>query len=231
MTGPVEWCEHSTTHDHGTWRAYEVCGCRCEECKRARRLYRKAVAVRSRTSSSRMPRGPVIRRVRLLSTGMSLQDIADRSGLPYETVRKLRYGSGHSMVQYRTWTAIEKVPVPAFCTPHPIKRNLHDATGTRRRLQGLAAIGWSLEDVSKASGLTASGLSKIRYGTHDGVAATTALAVRKATKELAKRTPPMGKNAEIVRSHAMANKWPSLWAWDDDIDDPEATPKGAKRKR
>ncbi len=94
-----------------------------------------------------------------------------------------------------------------------------DATGTRRRLQALAAIGWSLAEQSR------------RLGWHDSTAHSvaarkwvwieTAEKVRALYDELA-MTPGTNKRAS---NDAARKGWPPPLAWsDEELDDPNATP-------
>lgn len=99
---------------------------------------------------------------------------------------------------------------------------LVDATGTRRRVQALAALGWPIGELTKRLGLTDRGLSFMYAGTT--VTPATAQAVAVLYDELCWTEGP----SEIAKNRAQRKGWATPLAWDDDeIDDPAAQPKGA----
>lgn len=101
---------------------------------------------------------------------------------------------------------------------------LTDATGSQRRLQGLLALGWPREDIATAAGLADQArVRQIMVATQ--VRTVTAEGIRRAAMALGSRRGP----SEEVRAHALAAGYVSLWAWDDDIDNPDAKPQGVLR--
>lgn len=92
-------------------------------------------------------------------------------------------------------------------------------TGTTRRLQALAAVGWDAHDVALRMGRTHQWVSLLRRRDDRLVFATTADAVR-AVYDILCMAP--GKST-TARRLAAREGWPSPLAWDD-IDDPNATP-------
>lgn len=93
------------------------------------------------------------------------------------------------------------------------------ATGTRRRLQALARIGYGLETIAAESGVGFSTLGQARTR-NLAVKAGTALAVREAYERL-HMTP--GDDAQAAR-YAAAQGWCGPLAWDR-IDDPADVPR------
>ena len=93
-----------------------------------------------------------------------------------------------------------------------------DATGARRRIQSLGAIGWSQTAIADRIGWTVSNLNgitlgmttQIRRSTHDLIAAVYA--------QLSHVEGPSNRS----RNHAAVQGWPKPAAWDDiDTDDYE----------
>jgi transcriptional regulator with XRE-family HTH domain len=94
-----------------------------------------------------------------------------------------------------------------------------DATGTRRRLQALAAIGWSYPELAARCHVARSTLAK--WTTRATVYTATARTVADLYEQL-HDTP--GSSVKSSRRAAAAG-WPPPIAWDDDtIDDPTAVP-------
>lgn len=104
---------------------------------------------------------------------------------------------------------------------------LIDAIGTRRRLQALAAIGWTHADIAARMGKTAHAVEKM--GCYPKVQVATAAAVKHVYAELC--MTPGGSDG--ARRFAARQGWAPPLAWDDDtIDDPAAKPDlGSRRAR
>lgn len=96
-----------------------------------------------------------------------------------------------------------------------------DATGTRRRIQGLLALGWSLQQLGDRVGVT--GACVCHWTVRPRVTQVTAVRVRRLYDDLS-MTVPAGWMAERARRQAKRKGWPVPLTWDDDsIDDPTAT--------
>lgn len=96
---------------------------------------------------------------------------------------------------------------------------LVDATGTRRRLRALAAIGWPNAAIGALAGADHSTVSA--WSNNARVRAGTADTVRRVYDELSMTPGPSAK----VRQIAARKGWAPPLAWDDDsIDDPAARP-------
>lgn len=98
-----------------------------------------------------------------------------------------------------------------------------DATGTRRRLQGLMRLGWSLKQISAETGLDQFWLSTISRGdVGDRVNRRTADLVAGWAKTHCHPAPDTPTSRRI-RSRAVNRGYLSLLAWDD-LDDATETP-------
>lgn len=105
---------------------------------------------------------------------------------------------------------------------------LVDITGTRRRLEALAAIGWPLHDIAARLGLPARQISNWRATTHPHIRRSRAAAVARIYDQLWDTPGP----SERARGHAARAGWPVPMAWSDDtIDDPAAEPDLGRRPR
>lgn len=100
------------------------------------------------------------------------------------------------------------------------KSRLVDATGTKRRIRALAAIGWTFAQIGTHAGYTTKG--GIKELTHrDRVNRAQAERVREVYDKLS-MTPGPSPHARDRARHA---GWPPPLAWDDStIDDPAAEP-------
>lgn len=96
-----------------------------------------------------------------------------------------------------------------------------DATGTRRRVQALAAIGVPLRQVAATSRVGLGQLADVANGRYARVHLATADAVRRAYRAHAGR--PAVDN--VTARRAAAKRWAPPAAWDA-IDDPAAQPIG-----
>jgi hypothetical protein len=96
--------------------------------------------------------------------------------------------------------------------------------GTHRRLQGLAVLGWTLGDVSRALGMSTTAVEYLRT-TDRRMLASTAAKVTVVYADLSYRQAPVNRYSNRCRNHARRSGWVAPLAWDDDtIDDPAAAP-------
>lgn len=226
-------CLHKiANHEHGTYAAYVLDLCRCEPCATANRLYE-----RNRTRQQAYGRWngytdaePARQHVHaLMAQGMGLKRIVAVSDVSQGVLWKLMYGKrrpdGSQIPSRRIKPETERriLAVKADLAP-AIKV---DSTGTRRRLQALIALGWSVGQISKRSGLDRQRLDGALHG-RDVIKATRD-AVTALYDELWDAPPPETNQRERIaasrsRRRAALNGWVPPLAWDDDtIDDPSAT--------
>lgn len=103
-----------------------------------------------------------------------------------------------------------------------------DATGARRRIQALYALGWTFDELGECMGGGKNRAHRIAHGTHctdRGIYAVTHRRVVALYDELSSKRPE-GWIAERTRANAARLGWlvPAMW---DDIDrDPEPTTSG-----
>lgn len=96
--------------------------------------------------------------------------------------------------------------------------------GTRRRVQALAALGWSSVDICRALDRERTWLNKILR--NDRVQIQTALMIRGVYDELS-MTRPEGEQADRTRARAARAGWAPPLAWNEaDLDNPDAEPIG-----
>lgn len=101
-----------------------------------------------------------------------------------------------------------------------------DASGTRRRIQALVAIGWSQAKLAERLGWTPANFSALLRG--ERTVAATARKVSELYDALWNQAPPEDHHRDKIaasraRNHADASGWLPPQAWDDDLlDVPES---------
>lgn len=100
------------------------------------------------------------------------------------------------------------------------------ATGTMRRLQALAVIGWSTAEIAARIDSHYRPLQKIRAGQRECVRSSTAVRVGQVFELLSMRVRD-DRAARITRFRAVANGWVPPLAWDDI--DTDRHPRGVVR--
>ncbi|AUS34635.1 hypothetical protein C1M55_28310 [Rhodococcus qingshengii] len=155
--------------------------------------------------------GPVVEHIhRLLGVGMTQCMIARAAGV---TERTLGNTLGDRWVQTRRGVADAILKVDG--KPH--KQQAHVlSTGTRRRLEGLAVLGWSLRRIADELGCDRANLAKMRKRQ------SVTFEMHEAVKAVFDRLGPDG-GCTRTKLWAASNGFvhPLLW---DDIDDPFAEP-------
>jgi len=146
---PVRDCEHSRVHhEHGTRLAYVLDRCGCGPCRAANtaaeRRRRQTVAYGRPTGlvDSTAARAHVLD---LRRQGLSVARIAELAGVGHGALVALVYGrSGRGATRHiRPQTEQRLLEVRFDAWQQPAGRRVA-GTGTRRRLQALAASGWSV---------------------------------------------------------------------------------------
>lgn len=105
-----------------------------------------------------------------------------------------------------------------------------DATGARRMLQALAAVGWSARALHARSDLYTTHIQVIRSGRARWVTAETERSVKALYDRLWDQCPPRGDRHQVgaitrTKLFAAQQGWAPPLAWDDEaIDDPTAEP-------
>lgn len=97
--------------------------------------------------------------------------------------------------------------------------------GTRRRLQALGTLGWSVANLATHLECSAAMVSRLRRAKH--VSVGNARAVRAVYEQLSMHPAPNAPSHNLTREQARSQGWHSPLAWDDDtIDAPTAQPAG-----
>lgn len=89
-----------------------------------------------------------------------------------------------------------------------------DAEPSRRRLQAMAALGWTSARIAEASSIPEMTVKRILQGRHDSVYRRTDNAVR-TFYDAFSGTVPHGRPAVRARTLASRNGWAPPLAWDD----------------
>lgn len=97
----------------------------------------------------------------------------------------------------------------------------HDAEPTRRRIQALCALGWSVSELSRRSGVQREHLREIAEGDIPVVGPRVRMAVTGLYATLSGSTPQPDRYSTRMRNIAAAKGWASPLAWDDIDNDPE----------
>ncbi|GAB4079154.1 helix-turn-helix domain containing protein [Modestobacter muralis] len=223
-------CIHPRSqHVHGTRSAYVKDRCRCSDCTAANTAVSRT-ANRQRAYGRWQPlvdAGPAQEHlVALRAAGMGVQRIASLADMSVSHVRELAApDSAHRRTRPSTAVRILNISVDDPRAP----RSCVDATGTRRRLQALVAIGWSLELL--ATELVRRPSSLRRSLTSLSVTARTAQDVATLYERLSNTPPPRDNGvqratADAARAHAVAHGWLPPLVWDD-IDNDVPPPPAA----
>lgn len=236
--GIVRACHHKqASHQHGTRAAYVLDKCRCRPCRDA-----TAAAERRRSKEKAYGRWqpyvdatPAREHVQaLMAAGLGHKRIAALSGVPHGAVSALLYGryeKGRSRTPTRRIRAATEARLLAVTATEDTlgARVGVDPTGTRRRLQALVAVGWSMSRLGRRLGVEPSNFTRTVHGPGP-VGAATARAARNLYGELADQAPPEANHREKIaasraRNYAKARGWLSPLWWDDEtIDNPDHHP-------
>ena len=163
----------------------------------------------------------------LRAAGIGNACLASLSGVNHKSIQQMitgrpERGEGPSKKVLRT-TADRILAVTIPTSPLDPRRSpgsVVDATGTRRRLQALAAIGWTQAVLCRRLGVTQSNGQRM-FIDQAGVTVATARKVADLYDEIAMTPGPSKRAADIAGERA----WPKPLEWDDDlIDDPDAVP-------
>lgn len=206
--------------EHGTRTRY-VKGCRCEDCRASNRAYadqRARYGWSEKVAASWCDAQPARDHIAALrAAGMGTRRIAEKAGVNRSAVDVIvrgKHGYPATRILRRNAEAILAVTVDlAPCA-------LVDPTGTVRRIQALAAIGWSFTATGARIGWSAQNVSALVRGDRGCIAATAQLV--RADFDRWCMTPGPSNRARLL---AARRGWPPPLAWDDDtIDDPAASP-------
>lgn len=219
-------CAHGRLHEHGTRSCYRFDECRCLPCTRANNAYheQRNRLIAAGAWAPLVDAGPVAAHVQaLMQAGLQRSHVAQLAGVAASVITKLlsvRTGSRSSRrVRAETARRLLSVPRPSV-----------DATGTRRRLQALVAIGWPPPALDDQLGEQPGSVERLLQAGQ--VDHSTAGRVAQLFERLWDSPPPQHteeerRAANQARARARTNGWGPPMAWDDElnpIDDPAAMP-------
>lgn len=151
----------------------------------------------------------------LKAAGLTGRDIARHSGYGDDFVSKLlRLPNQHVVTR-----AVADVFLSIHAHQITPATTFIDATGTRRRLEGLAALGWTLQAIADLYGSSTDLIWQMQR--RPKVSHETAAKVDAIYRRLSTTAGP----SQRTRNTAARNGWVTPAAWDDhEIDDPAASP-------
>lgn len=203
---------------HGTNTAYLSKGCRCDECRASRSKHQKRYMYdRARGVARLVDAQPLRDHVdALYAAGMSQWDITLAAG--WKSRNALADAYRRAKVTPRTMARVLAVQAP----PASRRNGYVDATGSRRRLQALAVMGWPTREIAARLGnLDAQTYVYIANGRTKTIRRRTEQAIAALYDELWDQPGPSAR----TRSIALRKGWLPPLAWDDDaMDDPAAEP-------
>lgn len=222
-------CTHPRAqHLHGTRAAYVKDRCRCTDCTAAntaagRAVHRAQAFGRWRPFVDAAPVREHIRALRV--AGIGVEQIALLAGISTSHVRELadpgRNGNP-GIRRVRPETA-QRVLCVRTDQANRAPRSHVVATGTRRRLQALVAIGWPHDQLASRLGRSSAGLRRSMLS--DSVTAQTAQDVGALYEQLWNLRPPQSTDdqraAADARAFAAERGWLPPLAWDDIDTDPD----------
>lgn len=230
-SGPVRDCACPNTHHaHGTRNAYVVDKCRCRPCRDAANAYeRQRAKDRAYGRDAYTDATPVRAHIEhLQAQGMGWKRIAAAAGIETSVVWKIIYGdvtralAPTKRVMPKTHDAI--LAVTLDLAPGAVI----DGTGTRRRLQALVTLGWSMSELARRLDVLPSNFGTTIHGRKQVTAATASKARDLYDHLWDQPAPPSGRHGCVpikARNYAARMGWAPPLAWDDaTIDDPAATP-------
>lgn len=196
-------------------------GCKCQPCRDAKN---KADTLRLLLNASgrpvRIPAAPVAAHLRkLLEAGMGWARITRAAKASSCTVARIL--NGQELVRR---SVAERLLAVQY---RPAPGRYVEATGTRRRIQALIAIGHPIAGIAAEVGADQSVITDI-LNNQDRIRGITADRIAAGYDWLARRPPVTSREtaASACRNRALRNGWAPPAAWDDDtIDDPNAIPE------
>jgi hypothetical protein len=219
---------------HNNLTCYTDYGCRLPACVERRRAWQRELRRRKREGQPpRIDAQPVRAHLtRLQAAGISTYRVALIAGVDDWTVRAFMPSTEGRRARKHT-TSPEIAAKILAVTPEIAISGYVDGTGTRRRIQALAANGWPIRRLPEHLDLNGTYLGDLVTGRQKDqpVFAATAEKVAYAYEQLKNKKPTRnGIEAGIarrIRTLAAAKRWPPTRYWDErmgDIDDPHFEP-------
>lgn len=214
---------------HNTLTCYTDYRCRLPQCKERYNAWNRER--RSRKTEGRLVDAtPVRRHIQWLqSEGVTLYKLAYTTGVPRQELRDFLYPCPGKNRGRRLRTSPETAARILAVTPDNCRSGKTSAVGTRRRIQALAAAGWTLKYVTADAGISVYDVSRLLR--RDTVLVSTAKAVAVTFERLKRQRPERNGIDEVMakrtRNRAAEEKWPTINYWADRmdvIDDPDFEP-------
>lgn len=216
---------------HGTRAHYVKEKCRCGPCRNANRV-EQAARERAKLYGRYNPfvdAAPVRAHILALSAaGIGRRRLSELSGVSDTAIQTLKTGTagkrdGRPPARIRRETA-ERILAVQLDTATLAPGAHVDARGTHRRIQALAARGWSHNRISGELGLASNNVHVWLRQTH--VSRGTADAVSRLYDQLWDKPPPAATPYQVgavnrTINHARRIGWLPPIAWDDIDTDPE----------
>lgn len=206
-----------TTAAHTPSPACYKRGCKQPACLQVGRRYAKHLSVDIARGISRRCDATQARVHihRLTAHNWSHRQIAEASGVARSTITVIAAGQKTTSRQNAmAILAVQIGPVPAE------RPKTTDATGTIRRIRGLAWMGYSHVSLSRRLDMTEDRLSGIARGAFSVVRISEARKIAKLYRELSQTPGPNKRAAQGARKKG----WHGPLAWDD-IDNPDCQPE------
>lgn len=221
--------------EHGTLSRYKHHGCKCETCRAGYCAWqRKRYRLRGYgTWQPFVDAEPVRQHILALhGDGMSYASIAKAAGLYEATVTGFIYALSAKAPRKERATPEVANRILAVAAD-PMLSGWLDATGTRRRIQALAASGWPMPSLAGPIGINPCSVNRITRQLR--VYASTARSVVDVYGQYSTLSPqahgvPQWKS-DRARHEAQAKGWPDPLWWEDmgHIDDRDFDPAAAEK--
>lgn len=209
---------------HGTYARANGCPgyrdpCKCDPCKAEHRRVRKHRRVnRQLGHPSLVDATPAHEYLNRLRQRMTWEQIFTALGHENRDLHRIA-GGRQTRIRRATLAQILAIqPAP------PAPGKYVDATGTRRRIQALRALGYSARAIAEAAGTEEEHARLISSGAKPVVRHWFAQKINTVFAELHRAPAPAGRSATLARNYAKAQGWAPPAAWDD-IDAPDAAPE------
>lgn len=193
--------------------------CYCEPCILARRRHKKHnSAMRTLGRPGKVDASQARQRLLLLNQTTGWNDLAAALEASAANLRDIAYGR-RNPIRRETHNKIMGLKV------RPSAGQYIDATGSRRRIQALRAIGWSVKAIADQAATGSARIQRISTS-QPTVRYSLAIKIRDAYDALSRLQPPPGAGTTLAKAHAAMNDYAPPATWDDDtIDDPNAHPE------
>lgn len=209
---------------HGTMSCYKT-GCRLPECVQAERDYtnnRRRLIAYGRPTTTLVDAEPARQHAKaLMNLGWGIAQLQERAGGSMVALVYGRPAIGRPPTERVSQeTARKLLEIPLVLIP---TTNLVDGAGTRRRIQALYFLGYSLTWQAEQSGVGSSILLYLASGKAERVMARSALAIRDLYDRMWDVPAPDGPVVRRVRQRAEERGYLPPMSFDDDlIDLPDA---------